>query len=199
MSRPGPGVPGDAPTSGVSSSAIACVTATTALPSRYRVALPQERPGRISPPIRVPLLRGDQPKLLGTPPAGGLPPALRLRGSRMSTYPAARRGSNGMHGGGEPLSRSCQGRPQPHVVPVKGRWKLPLRVSQGCRNRLPSGVNPRGLTHSGFSSVLRLRVQKKPPGGGSLMGVGIWALVTQAFPLVRPGEAFSAIGQMPPS
>lgn len=73
-------------------------------------------------PIRTPASLGrGQPKLLEQPPAGGLPSALRLHGSRMSTYPASRRGSNGMHGGGEPQRRSCQRRHQPRVVPVSGQ------------------------------------------------------------------------------
>ena len=154
-------------------SRVRCVAASryTSPCPRGTGSLSRRRDRGYHAPIRTPASLGrGQPKLLGTPPAGGLPSALRLHGSRMSTYPAARRGSNGMHGGGEPLSQSCQGRHQPHVSPNSGRWKRPLRVSQGCRKRLPSRANPRDLKHSGFLRVFRLRVQKKPPGGGPLIG-----------------------------
>ena len=82
-------------------------------------------------PIRTPAPREGQPSLLEQPPSGGLPPALRLHGSCMSTYPAQGGAATTCTGVANPRCRSCQWRPQPLSLPFMGGWYFVLGSPEG--------------------------------------------------------------------
>ena len=147
-------------------SRVRCVAASryTSPCPRGTGSLSRRRDRGYHAPIRTPASLGrGQPKLLEQPPSGGLPPALRLRGSLASTYPASRRGSNGAKRGWRTPMSILPSAASAAFLPVMGRWKLFVSRHKGCLNRPGRRGFAWVLTHSGFLSVLCAGFQKKPP------------------------------------